>query len=252
MLDSNNNIKIIDFGLGNEYSKGVDNLLKTACGSPCYAAPEMLQGRKYQGLFADIWSSGVILYAMLCGYLPFEDINTDELYRKIINGKFEMPDYLSEDAKDLLRNILKTDPKKRFNTKKIKNHKWFNLYRYKAKQEFMNKIDYQTMTKVGFLGLDEKQCNKFLHQNEHNYLTATYFLILQKKLRQEEHLKNFIESLVYSHRPKRSMSCMSKIMHEPSIFDNYVYRTLHDKIFMSEKYLSREEGYLLFYYYNKC
>ena len=80
--------------------------MKTACGSPCYAAPEMLQGKKYQGLLSDIWSSGVILFAMLCGYLPFEDPDTEELYRKIIDGKFEIPDFLSEDAKDILKNIL--------------------------------------------------------------------------------------------------------------------------------------------------
>ena len=75
---NNKNIKIIDFGLSNMYLP--NETLQTACGSPCYAAPEMIAGKDYNGLQVDIWSSGVILYAMLCGYLPFEDPDTDKLY----------------------------------------------------------------------------------------------------------------------------------------------------------------------------
>jgi len=71
-------IKIVDFGLSNTYKTG--GVLSTACGSPCYAAPEMIAGKKYKGLQVDIWSCGVIMYAMLCGYLPFEDKNTKKLY----------------------------------------------------------------------------------------------------------------------------------------------------------------------------
>jgi len=79
LLDKNKNIKIIDFGLSNTYKSG--NTLKTACGSPCYAAPEVVAGKRYHGLMIDIWSSGVILFAMICGYLPFEDPNTGKLYK---------------------------------------------------------------------------------------------------------------------------------------------------------------------------
>lgn len=78
LLDHNNCIKIVDFGLSNLYNQG--DKLKTACGSPCYAAPEMIKGERYFGLGADLWSSGVILFAMVCGYLPFEDQNTKKLY----------------------------------------------------------------------------------------------------------------------------------------------------------------------------
>ena len=70
LLDENKNLKIIDFGLSNNYADG--QLLTTPCGSPCYAAPEMILGMKYTGLLVDIWSTGIILYAMVCGYLPFE------------------------------------------------------------------------------------------------------------------------------------------------------------------------------------
>ena len=65
--------------------------MKTACGSPCYAAPEMVAGKKYQGARVDIWSLGIVLYALICGYLPFEDPNTSALYKKIMQGGFKTP-----------------------------------------------------------------------------------------------------------------------------------------------------------------
>jgi 5'-AMP-activated protein kinase catalytic alpha subunit len=74
----------------------------------------------------DIWSSGIILYAMLCGYLPFEDPDNAVLYRKITEGKFNIPNYISDGAKDLLKRILVTDPSKRYNIQQIKSHPWFS------------------------------------------------------------------------------------------------------------------------------
>lgn len=105
LLDHNQNIKIVDFGLSNTY-KDKNDKLTTACGSPCYAAPEMVAGKPYHGIHTDIWSAGVILYAMLCGYLPFEDSNTSELYKKIINQDPPLPNFLSKNAKGLLMGIL--------------------------------------------------------------------------------------------------------------------------------------------------
>ena len=124
LLDHKKDLKIADFGLSNTYGKG--EMLRTACGSPCYAAPEMISGKKYTGLMVDIWSSGIILFAMICGYLPFEDGNNDVLYKKITDGKFEIPHYVSEPAKDLLRLILNTDPSKRYSARQIRAHPWFN------------------------------------------------------------------------------------------------------------------------------
>ena len=125
LLDKEKNIKIVDFGISNIYPN--NELLKTACGSPCYAAPEMINGELYKGLGADIWSSGIVLYAMLCGYLPFGDEDNEKLYKKITSGKFEIPKFLSENCKDILRKILNTDPEKRFTIKQIKKHPWFNI-----------------------------------------------------------------------------------------------------------------------------
>jgi 5'-AMP-activated protein kinase catalytic alpha subunit len=125
LLDHNNNIKLVDFGLSNTYQPGAT--LKTACGSPCYAAPEMIAGEMYHGDRVDIWSSGVILYAMVCGYLPFEDPDTAKLYRKILSGEFSIPKFVSSEGKDLIKRILNTDPEERYTAKDIRNHSWFKL-----------------------------------------------------------------------------------------------------------------------------
>ncbi len=86
LIDFDKGIKLVDFGLSNTYKN--KELLKTACGSPCYAAPEMIAGKKYCGSSVDIWSCGVILFALLCGFLPFEDPNTSSLYKKILAADY--------------------------------------------------------------------------------------------------------------------------------------------------------------------
>ncbi len=87
----------------------------------------MIAGKKYDGLMADIWSCGVILYAMVCGYLPFEDENTNVLYKKILKGNFELPSFLSRPAKDLLSKVLNTNPETRFTIADIRLHPWYSL-----------------------------------------------------------------------------------------------------------------------------
>eukprot|EP00826_Nyctotherus_ovalis_P032041 TRINITY_DN25879_c0_g1_i1.p3 TRINITY_DN25879_c0_g1~~TRINITY_DN25879_c0_g1_i1.p3 ORF type:complete len:113 (+),score=13.04 TRINITY_DN25879_c0_g1_i1:724-1062(+) len=87
----------------------------------------MIEGKEYNGLMADIWSCGVILYAMVCGYLPFEDDDTNVLYQKILSGVFELPEFLSREVKSLLQKVLRTDPGARYNIEKIRRHPWFSL-----------------------------------------------------------------------------------------------------------------------------
>ncbi|EGR34004.1 protein kinase domain protein [Ichthyophthirius multifiliis] len=189
LLDHNKCIKIVDFGLSNTYKK--NELLKTACGSPCYAAPEMIAGKKYSCPQVDIWSSGVILFALICGYLPFEDDSTSALYKKILNGDYQIPSFVTFDAKDLLQKILNIDPKKRINFEEIKMHKFFNL----------NKREYQIPPGIiiGFnqipidqeiikqleaeLGLEKESVVQSLDANKLNHLTTSYFLLLKKFVR---------------------------------------------------------------------
>lgn len=127
LLDKEQNLKIIDFGLCAKPQGGMDSLLLTSCGSPTYAAPELIQGVKYHGSEVDIWSMGVILYALLCGCLPFESDNIDELFKKILRGKYIEPGWLSSGSKRLLRRMLCVDPLKRIQISELINDPWIKL-----------------------------------------------------------------------------------------------------------------------------
>ncbi|KDR86014.1 hypothetical protein GALMADRAFT_205245 [Galerina marginata CBS 339.88] len=130
LLDDDLNVKIADFGLSNEISDG--DFLTTSCGSPNYAAPEVIRGGVYAGPEIDVWSSGVILYVMLCGRLPFEDDDVQVLFSKISQGNFHMPSYLSSDARNLITSMLAVDPVKRITIPEITQHPFFttDLPRY--------------------------------------------------------------------------------------------------------------------------
>ncbi|XP_056620056.1 5'-AMP-activated protein kinase catalytic subunit alpha-2 [Triplophysa dalaica] len=123
LLDGNINTKIADFGLSNMMSDG--EFLRTSCGSPNYAAPEVISGRLYAGPEVDIWSCGVILYALLCGTLPFDDEHVPTLFKKIRGGVFYMPEYLNRSVANLLMLMLQVDPLKRATIKDIREHEWF-------------------------------------------------------------------------------------------------------------------------------
>ena len=125
LIAKNKILKIIDFGLSNFYDG--QKRLQTPCGSPCYASPEMVKGKKYDGFNIDIWAIGVILFAMLCGYLPFEDDENDNdvLFNQIIKNKIDYPPFLSELSLDILKKILVSDPLKRITIEEIKKHEFY-------------------------------------------------------------------------------------------------------------------------------
>ncbi|KAN0060127.1 Protein kinase [Thecaphora frezii] len=125
LLDEYLNVKIGDFGLSNIMTDG--DFLKTSCGSPNYAAPEVISGRLYAGPEIDIWSCGVILYVMLCGRLPFDDEYIPTLFKKINGGIYTLPSFLSQEARHLLSQMLVVDPVKRITISEIRGHPWFNV-----------------------------------------------------------------------------------------------------------------------------
>ncbi|KAL6621483.1 Pkinase-domain-containing protein [Neocallimastix sp. 'constans'] len=124
LLDENYNVKIADFGLSNIMTDG--DFLKTSCGSPNYAAPEVINGKLYAGPEVDVWSCGVMLYVMLCGRLPFDDEYIPLLFKKISGGIFTLPSHLSPETKELLSSMLVVDPLKRITIENIRKNKWFN------------------------------------------------------------------------------------------------------------------------------
>ena len=123
LLTESNILKIIDFGLSHEFDE--ENFLSTKCGSPSYAAPEIIKGEKYDGFKTDIWCCGIILYAMVCGYLPFDGENNNILFKNIVECNPEIPDYLSFECQELIMDILKEDPMERITIEGIKKSKFY-------------------------------------------------------------------------------------------------------------------------------
>ncbi|KAI3388264.1 hypothetical protein SNEBB_000704 [Seison nebaliae] len=123
LLDSERNVKLIDFGLCANPCGGLNaNNLRTACGSPAYAAPELISGKEYNGSSIDMWSAGVLLYTVLCGYLPFDHENASRIYHKILNEDFDRPAHLSPNAIDLINRLLEKDPSKRLKMNEVIIH----------------------------------------------------------------------------------------------------------------------------------
>ncbi|XP_021743788.1 CBL-interacting serine/threonine-protein kinase 8-like isoform X2 [Chenopodium quinoa] len=119
LLDSQGNLKISDFGLSAQPPEGV-SLLKTTCGTPNYVAPEVLNHKGYDGALADIWSCGIILYVLMAGYLPFDELELTTLYSKIANADFSFPSWFSMGAKSLIKRIL--DPNPQSNQQEYQQH----------------------------------------------------------------------------------------------------------------------------------
>ena len=186
LLDSRGNIKLADFGLSNIMRDG--HLLKTSCGSPNYAAPEVISGKLYAGTEVDVWSCGVILYALLCGSLPFDDENIPNLFRKIKNGLFNLPNHLSPHSRDLISKMLIVDPLKRITIPEIRQHLWFayNLPRYLAVGHpetvlSTHSVDEEVIKEVARLGFDRDSVIESLKWRIPDKAVVTYYLILDNR-----------------------------------------------------------------------
>ena len=188
LLSSNNTLKIIDFGLRNYFR---NNLLTTPCGSPCYASPEMISGKKYNGFLIDIWSTGIILYAMVCGHLPFEDKSFAILFQKILNCKISFHKYVGELSKDLIKKILVQNPEKRITLEQIKKHEFY----LKGKEIFYKKHPELIENKII---CENKHCIKIptdsSKKNDKHYNRATVI-----KIKNIEHVSNIEQPQSYNY-----------------------------------------------------
>ena len=168
LLSKDDVLKIIDFGLSN-YSY-FNFLLGTPCGSPCYASPEMVSGKKYNGFLIDVWSTGIILFAMICGYLPFEDNDNEILFGKILKCKINYPKYIGELPLDLMKKIIVPEPNKRITLNQIKQHPFY----LKGKLLFNQKHPEIKYNKINEFPILEK--NKEKKDNNKKKINSNYVI----------------------------------------------------------------------------
>uniref|UniRef100_A0A8C8FKG8 non-specific serine/threonine protein kinase n=1 Tax=Oncorhynchus tshawytscha TaxID=74940 RepID=A0A8C8FKG8_ONCTS len=188
LLDHNLNIKIADFGFSNLFSRG--QLLKTWCGSPPYAAPELFEGKEYDGPKVDIWSLGVVLYVLVCGALPFDGSTLQNLRARVLSGKFRIPFFMSTDCEYLIRHMLVLEPSRRLSMEQICKNKWMKqgdpdpeferliveCEQVKSERE-TELINEQVLMAMSEMGLDRERTLQSLHTDAYDHYSAIYSLL---------------------------------------------------------------------------
>ncbi|KAI5611226.1 MAP/microtubule affinity-regulating kinase 3 isoform X1 [Silurus asotus] len=183
LLDADMNIKIADFGFSNEFTMG--NKLDTFCGSPPYAAPELFQGKKYDGPEVDVWSLGVILYTLVSGSLPFDGQNLKELRERVLRGKYRIPFYMSTDCENLLKRFLVLNPIKRGTLQQIMKDRWINAgFEEEELKPFVEpELDISDHKRIDIMvgmGYSREEINESLTRMKYDEITATYLLLGRK------------------------------------------------------------------------
>ncbi|XP_069494225.1 MAP/microtubule affinity-regulating kinase 3 isoform X2 [Ambystoma mexicanum] len=183
LLDSDMNIKIADFGFSNEFTSG--NKLDTFCGSPPYAAPELFQGKKYDGPEVDVWSLGVILYTLVSGSLPFDGQNLKELRERVLRGKYRIPFYMSTDCENLLKRFLVLNPTKRGTLEQIMKDRWINSgHEDDELKPFVEpQLDISDQKRIDIMmgmGYSKDEIQESLSKMKYDEITATYLLLGRK------------------------------------------------------------------------
>ncbi|XP_076802249.1 MAP/microtubule affinity-regulating kinase 3-like isoform X2 [Clavelina lepadiformis] len=184
LLDADMNIKIADFGFSNEFTPG--RKLDTFCGSPPYAAPELFQGKKYDGPEVDVWSLGVILYTLVSGSLPFDGQNLKELRERVLRGKYRIPFYMSTDCEHLLKKFLVLNPAKRGTLTSVMQDKWMNIGHddepLKPYREVpFNDHDDERLQSMVEMGYERSEAEKSLRERAYDDPFATYLLLGTKQ-----------------------------------------------------------------------
>ncbi|XP_064109498.1 MAP/microtubule affinity-regulating kinase 3-like isoform X21 [Macrobrachium nipponense] len=180
LLDSEMVIKIADFGFSNEFTPG--NKLDTFCGSPPYAAPELFQGKKYDGPEVDVWSLGVILYTLVSGSLPFDGSNLKELRERVLRGKYRIPFYMSTDCENLLKKFLVLNPARRASLETIMKDRWMNIgYEDDELKPYIEPaMDFDDLKRIEILtemGYSHIEIEESLKNNKYDDVYATYLLL---------------------------------------------------------------------------
>ncbi|XP_018909205.1 maternal embryonic leucine zipper kinase [Bemisia tabaci] len=224
LLDHDQTLKLIDFGLCAKPIGGLDVQLLTSCGSPTYAAPELIQGKKYLGPEVDVWSMGVLLYAILCGFLPFDSDRIEVLYRKILRGRYEEPAWLSQGSKRLIKRMLTLDPLRRVTVKELLNHEWVQLgynepVSFEPLYDFHMKDDACVSLLAEHHNLSSNDMWAKLSRWDYDYDTATYLILVSRK-RQSLPLKLNPVWRVPTRTPYSISSRQNVMANSPSSFMN--------------------------------
>jgi serine/threonine protein kinase len=186
LFDKNNRPKIVGFGYSSFYEKGKS--IEGSYGSLCYVCPEIIDEQPYNPELADVWSLGVILYVLICGYLPFSDEDDNKNKILLSNGKIDFPKELSNKLKDLLRHMLDKNPKKRYTFQKIIKHPWLKPYTEKIFSEGINihetifPVDERILNIINEYGFDKNKVKDDLIMNKYNIGTGLYKQIVRKLL----------------------------------------------------------------------
>uniref|UniRef100_A0A8C3A0D7 non-specific serine/threonine protein kinase n=1 Tax=Cyclopterus lumpus TaxID=8103 RepID=A0A8C3A0D7_CYCLU len=183
LLDADMNIKIADFGFSNEFTVG--SKLDTFCGSPPYAAPELFQGKKYDGPEVDVWSLGVILYTLVSGSLPFDGQNLKELRERVLRGKYRIPFYMSTDCENLLKKLLVLNPVKRGSLEQIMKDHWMNVghEEEELKPHIEPESDFSDISRIELMvtmGFPKDEITESLQGQKYDDVMATYLLLGRK------------------------------------------------------------------------
>ncbi|XP_035885994.1 serine/threonine-protein kinase SIK3 isoform X5 [Phyllostomus discolor] len=194
LLDANLNIKIADFGFSNHFTPG--QLLKTWCGSPPYAAPELFEGKEYDGPKVDIWSLGVVLYVLVCGALPFDGSTLQNLRARVLSGKFRIPFFMSTECEHLIRHMLVLDPSKRLSMEQICKHKWMKLgdtdpnfdrliaeCQQLKEERQTDSLNEDVLLAMEDMGLDKERTLQSLRSDAYDHYSAIYSLLCDRHKR---------------------------------------------------------------------
>ncbi|XP_026216484.1 serine/threonine-protein kinase MARK1 [Anabas testudineus] len=234
LLDSDMNIKIADFGFSNEFTMG--SKLDTFCGSPPYAAPELFQGKKYDGPEVDVWSLGVILYTLVSGSLPFDGQNLKELRERVLRGKYRIPFYMSTDCENLLKKLLVLNPGKRGSLQQVMKDRWMNIGydgdelkpSSEPEQDFNDLKRIELMATMGF---PQEEVRKALDGQKYNEVTATYLLLGRKAAEFEGSQSLSSSNLLQRSRPCSDLNGSSQSpAHSRTVAANQKQRRFSDYV----------------------
>ena len=248
LLDHEGRLKIADFGLSNSLKSG--KFLKTRCGSPNYAAPEIISGEKYCGSEVDVWSLGVVLYALIARELPFDDPSIPLLFARIKSGEFKVQHHFSENLKDLVQRMLTVDPITRINIGQIKNHPWLKtspsydlncatserVFRMYISNEIQEKVLRQVLEISEFRGVSANSAADLIRKREEKVgyemqsddLSTTYKILLDIELQVQEKMMKSCEIPMRNKFPRALRISSSAYSTLTTASSSYIEDT-HDK-----------------------